>query len=312
MALQGEAKAKYMQAYNQDVQTRVIEYVCADNFNDNKDLQQRMLQMQIKHQVEFYQLWHGDNMQCVMYSNKRHSEAKALEIIKEAGLSPMNDIVILSGKSKSDSLRYLPHLDDKDKKQYSPNDFIVIGNADPLKSIKWSTSEKNAYFNEIKQYIIDNNVTSIATIEEYVANNRILDFIYGMQKYQKRILALIKENAHKAERAEDKALQQKQIALQQQQIDLLMQLTQQQSKPSEDVESVSEDESIQDVSESESKTTTISSSVWAKFKCNQKAKLSEDEYWNRQQQDCDAMLLAQQQEEQERERQWLRGSGLVA
>lgn len=120
----------------------------------------------------------------------------------------------------------------------------------------------------------------------------------------------VEKNAHKSEVEQQFAHQhkeiellQQQIALQQQQMTLLQQVAQQLSKPSE---------SVQSVSDSENKTTITSSSVWAKFKCNQKTKLSEDEYWHRQQQDYYAMLFAQQQEEQERERQWLRGSGLVA
>lgn len=242
MALQGEAKAKYMQTYrngdeNNDKQAvvhRLFTIVTYYNFaNDMKQIQ-RLIDVSNKYTVKFYFVWHDTHMHGVIYSRKERKLEEILKIVLEAGLDANENSLLLSYKTLEVELRYALHLDDPDKKQYHPDDFIVIGTADPLPRIRWSPEEMELYVNEIADYVEDNNITSARVLQRYIDKSRMYKFVYRKQAFKKDIDNIINENRDNVHHNEQTAL--------------LMQLIQQQSKQSE---SVSEDKSV---SESESKT----------------------------------------------------------
>lgn len=202
-----EVKARYMKIYHDHVDSNIVIFIVYEDFSHDEEFKKQLNLIQMKHSVEFYFLWHGTHMQSVMYRrNSRFSEAKALQILNEACLKPANGKVILSRKSLSCEIRYLPHLDDKDKTQYSINDFVIIGNSDPLTKIKFLAEEIELYTYIIKRYIVDSGISSPLDLQKFISGNRIFKFVYRKQAYKSDIDSLIEENARK----EDRVVQQQQ------------------------------------------------------------------------------------------------------
>lgn len=228
-----EDKAKYMQRYFTEVIGRVFTFIVSNNFTDDKKQINKLIAVANKYNVQFYFVWHDTHMQSVVYSPQRRTPEQILNILKEAELDVINDIVFI-GRTLSVELRYLLHLDDPNKTQYSPDDFVLVGNADPLDRIVWAKEELEVYVNEIADYAESNCITSARALQRYIDKSRIYKFVYRKQAYKQDIDNIIianRDNAHHTE-----------------QVALLTQIAHQQAQlPYEDAQSVSEDfESVSD------------------------------------------------------------------
>lgn len=179
-----EDKAQYMAEFHK-VNVRVFTAVSYYNFSNDAAFIRRMVAMQNKHNVQFYCLWHDDHMQMVIYSNSRRNKADITSVLCEVDADFVGESSILeSSRTLSTELRYLLHLDNPDKKQYHPNDFIIIGNADPLKKIQWIAEELEKYLYEIVDTVRKNRIGCVNDLLEMMKNNRIYKYIYRKQAYK--------------------------------------------------------------------------------------------------------------------------------
>lgn len=214
-----EDKAQYMAEFHK-VNVRVFTAVSYYNFSNDAAFIRRMVAMQNKHNVQFYCLWHDDHMQMVIYSNSRRNKADIMSILREVDADfAKENSVLESSRTLSVELRYLLHLDDPDKKQYHPNDFIIIGNADPLKKIQWISEELEEYLYEVIEAIRTNRIGCVNDLLEMMKNNRIYKYIYRKQAYKDDInravcdvrdLYIMRHNDEIAEKHHKEQLEQQQ------------------------------------------------------------------------------------------------------
>lgn len=69
-------------------------------------------------------------------------------------------------QSKSGYARYLCHMDNPEKKQYSPADVICLGGADYMDTVA-TAADLDRTISEIEQWIDDNGVFSYAALSRY-------------------------------------------------------------------------------------------------------------------------------------------------
>jgi Plasmid replication protein. len=69
-------------------------------------------------------------------------------------------------------VRYMAHLDNPDKHQYSTGDIIAHGGADVADYLKPTATDRYAMMDEIVQYIIDNEVTEFMTLVAHARAHR--------------------------------------------------------------------------------------------------------------------------------------------
>lgn len=74
-------------------------------------------------------------------------------------------------QSKSGMARYLCHMDNPEKKQYSPEDVICLGSADYVNTVA-TAADLDRVISEMEQWCDDNGVFSYASLCEYARKKR--------------------------------------------------------------------------------------------------------------------------------------------
>lgn len=123
----------------------------------------------------------------IVHSNNKISMAQALQVAQL--ITVQNDEGSYIGipmyatpRNLSDALRYALHWDDKDKKQYNPNDFVVIDNCEPLPKIRYTTAEIGRYIYDLCQLVDEYHLKTLhkLTGRLHCTGNKIL--YYMLQK----------------------------------------------------------------------------------------------------------------------------------
>lgn len=85
------------------------------------------------------------------------------------------DVIPSYPQDTSQRLRYFIHADQEGKRfpQYNPNDFHLIGTADPLKKIKWTSEEQDLYAKEMLEYARECEIQTMQDLREAFADSRI-------------------------------------------------------------------------------------------------------------------------------------------
>lgn len=74
-------------------------------------------------------------------------------------------------QSKSGMARYLCHMDNPEKKQYSPADVVNLGGADYMETVA-TAADLDRTISEMEQWCDDNGVFSYAQLSRYARKNR--------------------------------------------------------------------------------------------------------------------------------------------
>ncbi|HBI1012774.1 TPA: replication protein [Staphylococcus aureus] len=104
-------------------------------------------------------------------------------------------------KSTGGSIRYMIHIDSRDKYQYKKSDIEVYGNIDIEQYFRISSSDRYELVREMITFIDDNNLKEFKDLMDYAMRNRFDDWFpllcdnsaYVVQQY-------LKSNRHKADR----------------------------------------------------------------------------------------------------------------
>lgn len=97
-------------------------------------------------------------------------------------------------------VRYMTHLDNPDKAQYSVNDIVCHGGADLADLMKPSSSERYGLIREMAQYIKDNAIIEYNELFYYAMENRFEDwFPLLCDSATYALNALIKSNRYGVE-----------------------------------------------------------------------------------------------------------------
>lgn len=83
-------------------------------------------------------------------------------------------------KTRRGYCRYLCHLDDPNKYQYSKDDVISLGGIDYLECIS-IVSDKYAVLDMVICFIKDNHITNILDVYQYAKDNNLTDWIRMIQ-----------------------------------------------------------------------------------------------------------------------------------
>ena len=104
-------------------------------------------------------------------------------------------------KSTGGSIRYMIHIDSRDKYKYKKSDIEVYGNIDIEQYFRISSSDRYELVREMITFIDDNNLKEFKDLMDYAMRNRFDDWFpllcdnsaYVVQQY-------LKSNRHKADR----------------------------------------------------------------------------------------------------------------
>lgn len=120
----------------------------------------------------------------IVHSNNKISMEQSLQVAKLITITNDDGSYIgipmfATPRNLSDALRYALHLDDRDKPQYSPNDFVQIDNCEPLPKIRFTAAEIGRYIYDLCELV---NKKGIKTLHQlaghlYCTNNHILYFM---------------------------------------------------------------------------------------------------------------------------------------
>ena len=82
-------------------------------------------------------------------------------------------------RNLSDALRYALHWDDRDKTQYSPNDFVMIDNCEPLPKIRFTATEVGRYIYDLCELVEKKGIKTLHQLTGHLhcTNNHILYFM---------------------------------------------------------------------------------------------------------------------------------------
>lgn len=132
----------------------------------------------------------------VVHHNNKISMNQALQVAELLTLPDESGSLIgipyeAFPKTLSGALRYGCHLDDRDKKQYSPNDFVIINNSDPLPKIRFTTEEKLQYIKRLFNIIDKEKIKSLQHLSNWLSSrdDRILQFMLQKTSVQSKIQA---------------------------------------------------------------------------------------------------------------------------
>lgn len=89
------------------------------------------------------------------------------------------DVIPSSPQDTSERLRYWIHADPDGKAlpQYNPDDFYIVGTADPLKKIKWTAEEQDLYAKNMIDFAKSQNIQSLKELRSAFADSRIYTYM---------------------------------------------------------------------------------------------------------------------------------------
>lgn len=146
------------------------------------------------------------------------------------------DVIPSSPQDTSERLRYWIHADPDGKAlpQYNPDDFYIVGTADPLKKIKWTAEEQDLYAKNMIDFAKSQNIQSLKELRSAFADSRIYTYMLTQVRVKDQLkwyfeeltqTKLSEQNAHMAQ-LQEQLLQQAEHTEQLQKQLLAMQLRQ--------------------------------------------------------------------------------------
>lgn len=100
---------------------------------------------------------------------------KSLEQVTEL-VQPLNCPTPFGVHNSKALVRYMAHLDNPDKVQYSVNDIQCHGGIDLMDLLKPSSSERYTYIREMQQFCNANSITEFEDLFNYAAQERFDDW----------------------------------------------------------------------------------------------------------------------------------------
>lgn len=91
-------------------------------------------------------------------------------------ISPLNATIPQQCHNAKSLVRYMAHLDNPEKYQYSPSDIISHGGVEIADLLKPTASEKYTIVKEMIQYVKENRVTEFQDLVDYAMANRSDDW----------------------------------------------------------------------------------------------------------------------------------------
>ena len=76
----------------------------------------------------------------------------------------------------SSLVRYMCHMDNPDKYQYSRNDIQVFGGADLTSLLKPTSSQRYLYIKQMQEFIVENDIVEFEDVMNYALYNRFDDW----------------------------------------------------------------------------------------------------------------------------------------
>lgn len=122
-----------------------------------------------------------DNTHVLIKSKSLRTKEQIVSLLKlivpidKGSFVGVPDVIPSYPQDTSQRLRYFIHADSEGKRfpQYSPNDFYLVGTADPLKKIKWTDAEKDLYAQEMLEYAARNKISTMCDLWGAFADSRI-------------------------------------------------------------------------------------------------------------------------------------------
>lgn len=103
------------------------------------------------------------------------SSVKSFEQVDEL-IRPLKCPIPTPVHNTKSLVRYMAHLDNPDKAQYSLSDIIAHGGVDVSDLIKPSSSERYTYIREMQRWCVDNNIIEFADLFSYASVERFDDW----------------------------------------------------------------------------------------------------------------------------------------
>lgn len=126
----------------------------------------------------------------------------------EEFVKPLGGTLIEKVLHKKSTLRYLCHLDNPEKYQYSVSDIEYHCGADPNDILKPSASERYIIIGEMLQYIRDNNITEFFDFSLYCFEHRPDDWHPVLCDAATRVISeAIRSNRHRGGKKSDEEVQ---------------------------------------------------------------------------------------------------------
>lgn len=102
----------------------------------------------------------------IVHSSNKISMQQALQVAKlitvpNAEGSYIGIPMFATPRNLSDALRYALHWDDRDKVQYSPNDFVLIDNCEPLPKIRFTAVEVGRYIYDLCELVESKGIKTL-------------------------------------------------------------------------------------------------------------------------------------------------------
>lgn len=99
------------------------------------------------------------------------------------------DVIPSYPQDTSQRLRCFIHADLEGKRlpQYSPDDFYLVGTADPLKKIKWTDAEKDLHAQEMLEYARGNKISTMCALWEAFADSRIHTYMMTQGRVRQQL-----------------------------------------------------------------------------------------------------------------------------
>lgn len=103
-----------------------------------------------------------------------YSGPTSFEVVSDLIVSKLNGVIPKPCESVRGAIRYLTHLDNPEKYQYSLTDIRYLNGFD--KSDYLTTTEVNSYIREIQNFIIDNNIVEFCDLLDILSDNEYTDW----------------------------------------------------------------------------------------------------------------------------------------
>lgn len=100
---------------------------------------------------------------------------KSYEQVKDI-IAPLNGTIPVVVQSTRGLVRYMAHLDNPEKAQYSPTDIIGHGGADVAELLKPTSAARYVLIREMMIFVRDSGITEYAQLCEYALENRFDDW----------------------------------------------------------------------------------------------------------------------------------------
>jgi|GEM_PF-392288 len=100
---------------------------------------------------------------------------KSVEQIK-ALTSRLNGTIPVVCQSARGTVRYMAHMDNPEKYQYSPSDIKAHGGVDLMRLLQPTSATRYLLIGEMREYVANNNVTEFADLFDYAATERFEDW----------------------------------------------------------------------------------------------------------------------------------------